>query len=391
VGDKIEGREIVQFDPNGIMGGTVYYSTGWDMYSQSLYYFEENAEIRKVLPKTVYKKTKHIPRTWTAVERGVGEVLEWSRVPLLSGLGTAMVYHADMGDDEQSRAEGYLAAKSDTDPQYDINNVPAQGAPAGGPGGRFGGGGGRRRIIRPKRRSKGLGGLGQAGGVGKRAYREGEDLMTADGMLTENGIAFLREHPKLKGKINKLSREQLERAWVGNRPDLPWGTPRSGTLLETVVKEEMRVSWIGQTTARNFLLDKTGQTLSSVTKKIREAQNLPVKDRKLLREAVRTYVKRHRSLEREFERLYNHRSLKVRLAIRKLELSKVGNLKPDVVEVMLDRGTAVVTDITTNRELESMVHAFKTRLYRTVLEDTTDLKLGAVDFRSLIEGKLIGR
>gem|GEM_PF-6745389 len=229
-------------------------------------------------------------------------------------------------------------------------------------------------------------------------------LMTSQGDLTDEGVAFLRR--KYPRRFGKKTPEEI-RAEFAKDP--------GGRLLEVVGKEEVRSHHrdLGPG-ASSILLDKKKQKMRSLAKALSKRisvdtapLNMPVL------EFVRTYM------PEALDFMDNHPNEMVRIAWLKFawgytkeqaewvigrrsqgkraprkgeKISKRGfltgevkNKEPDIIEVFPDRKLIIVTD--TTHRVGDPIHNFKTLFYAIVMEKMTGFESGSVDYRSVLRQK----
>jgi hypothetical protein len=255
---------------------------------------------------------------------------------------------------------------------------------------------------------------GDRAAAGAGAARPDARLFNDAGGLTDSGVAFIRRRFQsvrefgARGRRGRRIRlDDMTDAQIRER------FPTEPAWLEAAVVGEVRQSWIGRTSATDFLLDNPRQTLGQVARRLADAVaagntghtiDPAVLGRNAL-EFIRERVAANDPVLRPawdacenspdpvLRRQWNeflfgmrempgaNRAARDRFRQHLLDLpggsgegfgaGRVGNKQPDIIEVLLSQDTIHVTD--PSQQWSAAVHNFKTAFYEAVLRQLIDV------------------
>jgi hypothetical protein len=238
-------------------------------------------------------------------------------------------------------------------------------------------------------------------------------LLDNSGGLTDAGVAFIRRRFRIVKEFGKRGRsareirlEDMTDAQIRER------FPTEHSWLEAAVVGEVRQSWIGRTTATDFLLDNPHQSLNQVARRLAEAVAagntghtvtpaiLERNTLELIRELVAANdpvlepawnaCENNPALRSEWNRfLFGRREMPGRTAAQRAQFrqalldlpggsgegfgaGRVGNKQPDVIEVLLTQEDALHV-LDPSQAWSTDIHNFKTAFYEAVLRRLIDV------------------
>lgn len=256
----------------------------------------------------------------------------------------------------------------------------------------------------------------------RRGQRQGP-LQTGDGSLTAEGIAHIRQRynrvvdpgpPRRLLPVAELSDAQVQeffrRGWSWAVHNQRTGRTSYHNALEDIVVAEVRLDWLGRTTRTDFVMANPRQTLRDVATRLQRAvtegnTGHTIHDAILdwsVMDFVREMVaQRDPTLEPAYRACQNHPDPALRRRWREFLLSqgegdlsgfflgRVGDKRPDIVEVMLGQGEIHLYDA--SFAYQDPIHNFKSAFYRTVMERLINVgTVTATDYRSPLRQTPIG-
>jgi hypothetical protein len=256
----------------------------------------------------------------------------------------------------------------------------------------------------PRPGDRGMAGSGTGGPAARPA-----DLQTAHGELTPHGIQLIRRRFRTMRENRRTIRlDTLTDAQIAERYH------NQPTWLEAIVTAEVRAQWVGRMTATDFAMTEPRQTLNDVAARLRTAidegntghtlhepiLNWSVWDyvREMVRQNDATLAPAFSALE-NLPNTPENRRLRARWHEFKWSagrgdmsgflLGKVGNKRPDIVEVSLSSDVIHITDASFAHN--DPIHNFKSAFYRSVIERLTSVgTVTSTDSRSPLRQTPVG-
>jgi hypothetical protein len=205
-------------------------------------------------------------------------------------------------------------------------------------------------------------------------FRFGTRTVDQNGELTDEGVKVLREKfpSEFKGDTNQQVKDAFAR-------DIT--IDRKGRLHEALIKQEVSEAYGESKSAFVMSEDKN---FDSIFKEVETRSAGKVQNKSILGKKAGNFIDSDPVLQAQKNVLETHKNPEVQRIWKEwyadFKEGTVGAKKPDIIEFLLDRDLAVVSDPTlATPSLFGPVHEFKTLFYKRVIEKVTSLEVGAMD------------